>query len=39
MKRNSGKARAATQREQFDVLMEAVALLLARRQMKKHWGV
>jgi hypothetical protein len=30
--------RTATKREQLDVLMEAVALLIARRQMKKHWG-
>jgi len=39
MKRNFSHTRAATQRDQFDALMEAVALLLARRQMKKHWGV
>jgi hypothetical protein len=39
MKRNPTTAqRAASKREQLNVLIEAVALLIARRQMKKHWG-
>jgi hypothetical protein len=39
MKRNPGSARrTTTKREQLNVLVEAVALLIARRQMKKHWG-
>lgn len=39
MKRTPTSAlRVATKREQLNILMEAVALLIARRQMKKHWG-
>ena len=38
MKKNSTKVRQVTPgRERLNVLMEAVALVIARRQMKRHW--
>lgn len=40
MKRNptTTTRRITSKREQLNALMEAVALVLARRQMKRHWG-
>ena len=39
MKANSSKPRRATaDREHLNILMEAVALIIARRQMRRQWA-
>ena len=39
MKANTTKARqTGATRENLNVLMEAMALIIARRQMKLHWA-
>ncbi len=39
LKANTTKARRSpTTRENLDVLMEAIALIIARRQMRRQWA-
>ncbi len=38
MRTNATQARRNADRERLNQLMEAIALIIARRQMKSHWA-